>query len=300
MKLSLKVRRGQSGFTLIELLVVIAIISILAAILFPVFATAREKARQISCASNEKQLGLGFIQYVQDYDETFPIGDNYYGSGWAGQIYSYVKSTGVYKCPDDPTNPQADASPGTGTSYPVSYAANMNLLVSASSGGYGNVTWNHVPAVPVTHILSTLNSPPMTVLLCEIQGDVAPITDANEANGPLLGGSGNPNAKSSVVNGNYGVYDYGSYVTGPIGDQPSWTTASAYAIAPVHTQGSNYLLADGHVKWLRSTVVSGGNNASSSTGVQDAGQNENGNMSWAAGTQGDIGSTPAAATFSAI
>ena len=65
--------KRRSGFTLIELLVVIAIIAILAAILFPVFAQAREKARQISCVSNEKQLALGIIQYVQDYDETYPI-----------------------------------------------------------------------------------------------------------------------------------------------------------------------------------------------------------------------------------
>jgi prepilin-type N-terminal cleavage/methylation domain-containing protein len=105
----------RKGFTLIELLVVIAIIAILAAILFPVFAKAREKARQISCASNEKQLGLGIIQYVQDYDERFP---DYAGDyGWAGQIYPYVKSTGVYKCPDDSNTA---ASP----KVPISYQFN--------------------------------------------------------------------------------------------------------------------------------------------------------------------------------
>jgi prepilin-type N-terminal cleavage/methylation domain-containing protein len=65
-------RRSQPGFTLIELLVVIAIIAILAAILFPVFAQAREKARAISCISNLKQIGLSLIMYTQDYDEAFP------------------------------------------------------------------------------------------------------------------------------------------------------------------------------------------------------------------------------------
>jgi len=85
----------KSGFTLIELLVVIAIIAILAAILFPVFAKAREKARQTTCTSNEKQLGLAFAQYNQDYDENYPVGittNGHPGSAWAGRIYPYVKS----------------------------------------------------------------------------------------------------------------------------------------------------------------------------------------------------------------
>lgn len=115
--------KQRNAFTLIELLVVIAIIAILAAILFPVFAAAREKARQTTCASNERQLSLAVIQYVQDYDEMFPIvasqnfttlgppifrtdnavdqgspNDTY---GWIECIYPYVKSTGVFICPDD-------------------------------------------------------------------------------------------------------------------------------------------------------------------------------------------------------
>src|SRR5665213_2933096 len=121
-----------TGFTLIELLVVIAIIAILAAILFPVFAKVREKARQISCASNLKQLGLGLIQYNQDYDERMPCGAEdkgladapgaCTGLGWAGATYPYVKSVGVFKCPDDNTNPATV----TGTSLsPVSYAYNF-------------------------------------------------------------------------------------------------------------------------------------------------------------------------------
>jgi len=100
-----------AAFTLIELLVVIAIIAILAAILFPVFAKVREKARQTTCASNLKQLGLAVTQYVQDNDEVFPDVNgtqvNTISSGkilfWPYAIYPYVKSAGVYRCPNDST-----------------------------------------------------------------------------------------------------------------------------------------------------------------------------------------------------
>ncbi len=101
----------RSGFTLIELLVVIAIIAILAAILFPVFAQAREKARQTSCLSNTKQLALGLYQYVQDYDEQMPTafpavapinGGNINRVPYDIQILPYVKNDQVYICPSDP------------------------------------------------------------------------------------------------------------------------------------------------------------------------------------------------------
>ena len=95
---------GRCGFTLIELLVVIAIIAILAAILFPVFAKAREKARQSSCSSNVKQLTLAMLQYVQDYDETFPV--SAFGSYtvdpwifWPHQMQAYIKNWQVMGCP---------------------------------------------------------------------------------------------------------------------------------------------------------------------------------------------------------
>lgn len=102
--------KRTSGFTLIELLVVIAIIAILAAILFPVFAQAREKARQISCLSNVKQIGLGLAMYVQDYDETMPAafaGINPVNNGtinvigFENQIAPYVKNKAIYVCPSD-------------------------------------------------------------------------------------------------------------------------------------------------------------------------------------------------------
>src|SRR6516165_5669613 len=84
-------RDSVFGFTLIELLVVIAIIAILAAILFPVFAKVREKARQTMCLSNEKQMGLAYMQYVQDYDETYVFSQLWGGPGhgWAGHLYPY-------------------------------------------------------------------------------------------------------------------------------------------------------------------------------------------------------------------
>jgi len=88
MRMSPRRKPGASAFTLIELLVVIAIIAILAAILFPVFAQAREKARQTSCISNNKQLGTATLMYSQDYDELYPMAFGYYnGIGW---LYNYI------------------------------------------------------------------------------------------------------------------------------------------------------------------------------------------------------------------
>ncbi|NLO04664.1 MAG: DUF1559 domain-containing protein [candidate division WS1 bacterium] len=101
----------RSGFTLIELLVVIAIIAILAAILFPVFARAREKARQTSCLNNVKQLSLGLLMYMGDYDGSFPSGSaaawgdgtypNHPYGAWADGIQPYIKNNQIYICPSD-------------------------------------------------------------------------------------------------------------------------------------------------------------------------------------------------------
>ncbi len=109
----------RKGFTLIELLVVIAIIAILAAILFPVFARARENARRASCQSNMKQLGLGIMQYTQDYDEQNPRGSFDYplrdGQGratWDTAIYPYTKSAQILQCPSDTRSTISD--PGYG------------------------------------------------------------------------------------------------------------------------------------------------------------------------------------------
>lgn len=112
---------AKRGFTLIELLVVIAIIAILAAILFPVFARARENARRASCQSNLKQIGLGFAQYIQDYDERYPNqsigtppGAPY---GWADALQPYMKSTQIYQCPSEKTGPNTDPTQSGYTDY---------------------------------------------------------------------------------------------------------------------------------------------------------------------------------------
>ncbi|NLO05795.1 MAG: DUF1559 domain-containing protein [candidate division WS1 bacterium] len=137
----------RNGFTLIELLVVIAIIAILAAILFPVFARAREKARQSSCLSNVKQIMLGCLMYVQDYDETLPSGTSYWmapggggvsgstlpdGGPWFALIMPYINNVQVLVCPSHKyTQTWTNAA-----NYPVwsewngtvlSYGANMDL-----------------------------------------------------------------------------------------------------------------------------------------------------------------------------
>lgn len=98
--------RSRNGFTLIELLVVIAIIAILAAILFPVFAQAREKARTTSCLSNMKQISLGSLMYVQDYDERFSPNRVYHSDGthstWRCVVQPYVKNEFIMQCPSAP------------------------------------------------------------------------------------------------------------------------------------------------------------------------------------------------------
>jgi prepilin-type N-terminal cleavage/methylation domain-containing protein/prepilin-type processing-associated H-X9-DG protein len=250
------------GFTLIELLVVIAIIAILAAILFPVFAKAREKARQITCASNEKQLGIGFMQYTQDYDETFPAsGGAYYNSnGWGVGIYPYVKSTGVFKCPDDPTT-------ATAPNVPVSYAYNWSLMNSVQTTG------NYNGPYPGAQTLSALHAPSSTVLLFECQGEQFNPT-ATASNDTSPSGPMDPQFWNGYFGNGSGLYATGS---DPL------KTVHVISTGPVHTDGANYLACDGHVKYLRPSRISGGGIAATS-GDPETGNLGNGNPTPAAGT----------------
>src|SRR5918994_1227423 len=129
--------RRQSGFTLIELLVVIAIIAILAAILFPVFAQAREKARQSACLSNFRQLGMAMNMYLQDFDETLPRMRFKIVKGpvcepksqiitWKSALHPYVKSYDFWKCPSNPNKevPSEDID----KKIPISYGVNWHVF----------------------------------------------------------------------------------------------------------------------------------------------------------------------------
>ncbi|MDR3708811.1 MAG: DUF1559 domain-containing protein [Capsulimonadaceae bacterium] len=254
----------RSGFTLIELLVVIAIIAILAAILFPVFAQAREKARGTACLSNEKQIGLALMQYLQDNDEKFVNGVDGWGNGtgWAGQLYPYVKSTKSFICPDD-----------TNALDFTSYGYNSNFAIKSGS-----------PAPNDALNCSKLNNPAKTVVFFETyganNGTGGSVVDLSlpqymwAANGKCpddqyVGpGSyvGNSPTGTGIVASNSpngaGVGATLVYATGYVrGYFPSGTSVAvslSFAPSPYHQTGANYVMADGHAKWLSATTVSAG------------------------------------------
>ncbi len=207
----------KKGFTLIELLVVIAIIAILAAILFPVFARARENARRASCQSNLKQLALGVFQYTQDYDEKYPhlysdIGGGGWtlpttaagDQGWAMLLQPYLKSTQIYQCPSETTTPPtSDASLYGGAGY-TDYWYNRILAGQSQAA---------VEAVSLTIM----------------NGD----GDGGNGGGSLYYYDG------TVANTSTGTATTAANITG---------LAAAHLR---HLDGGNFAFADGHVKWLK-------------------------------------------------
>jgi len=177
--------KAKRGFTLIELLVVIAIIAILAAMLFPVFSKAREKARTASCQSNMKQLMLAINMYAQDYDEVLP-GENYdFGGGgnatgdgsWRGAIYPYVKNAQVFVCPSHrPDSPLFDGrynDKGTNSSYAINDA-------HQDAGA---------PTPPVNQALAAIEDSASVIFLIESTGAPDDITVAENTRGWVPTGS---------------------------------------------------------------------------------------------------------------
>jgi prepilin-type N-terminal cleavage/methylation domain-containing protein/prepilin-type processing-associated H-X9-DG protein len=243
--------RYRRGFTLIELLVVIAIIAILASILFPVFAKVREKARSIACESNLHQLGLAFTQYNQDFDELNPYGTQgtvggpggEIGVGWAASLFSYSKDPGVYHCIDDDTN--SGINPSGHATFPVSYGYNVSLA---------------------TRSLNALNSPTMTVELFEVTGCATDVSTLGTQGNLSMGDYSSPAADGNVA----GWDGVGEYATGTMsGSQNFVGKGNGNESSPTgrHIDASNFLLADGHVKWIRPTSISTGGDDTSGGGT---------------------------------
>jgi len=227
--------RRSRGFTLIELLVVIAIIAILAAILFPVFAQARDKARGATCLSNQKQIGLAIMQYTQDYDEQFPFAnydvpppagnivwmwlvDPYVKSGVAQQNTQLGQSTvrNVWFCPNFFTSyPQ-----GVAGEPERSYVANANVMPACGAGIIGST--GRPCTVPAPLTLAAVQAPAQVVLLVEFRGG-------------RVWSDGHDTSNCQAIS-----------------SPETWPQNQAYCAARGrHAQGANVLLADGHAKWYK-------------------------------------------------
>ncbi len=166
--------KRKKGFTLIELLVVIAIIAILAAILFPVFAQARENARRTGCLSNQKQIGMGLVQYIQDYDEKLPLYRYFTNTtpsiiGWAQVIYPYIKSTQAFVCPNAV---KISTVPSFGAQDITYYNP---LTYTSGSYGYNYYYLTMGGSDTVAKSLAALQNPAQTIVTAEPNGSITAI-----------------------------------------------------------------------------------------------------------------------------
>lgn len=209
--------RNHKAFTLIELLVVIAIIAILAAILFPVFARARENARRSSCQSNLKQIGLGALQYSQDYDEKIiPVLDHVGAGlqGWTNLIQPYIKSKQLLFCPSGPSPDPTDLN---GVLLAPSYGMNVKtqLDYNASVVGFNG-----------TVSLAAINNPAELLLFVD-----------------------NRRPNDTVLPGYYSAWYH--YTT----DLNGVYISNVGLPHPIHFDGANVAYADGHVKWQKTSLL---------------------------------------------
>lgn len=229
----------SKAFTLIELLVVIAIIAILAAILFPVFAQAREKARQTSCLSNTKQTSLAVLMYAQDYDEAWPYaqpGGWQWTQSWLVSVQPYIKNFQIYSCPSD-SNPRPDWS-GPRFSFP----GNGSVCWDWRGGGWRviglfNARQSWWLNYTETMFLAGVGRPSETILLGE-RHQIRPYQDRD-------------------IRGAWDLNDVIFYSW--FGDLPGqgngtiWQppTTSNGSVATVHSGQANFSFADGHSKSMR-------------------------------------------------
>ena len=241
----------KSAFTLIELLVVIAIIAILAAILFPVFARARENARRTSCQSNLKQIGLSFLQYSQDYDETMVLGKQqnwvYPGAGGSGEV-AWDTPLSPYLTKASTTNygngeNQMLRCPSDGIATNTAGRTKRSYAIPLSSVG-GDTAWPQevtLPGDPGTtslgRKLSQFPAPAQTFMLVESPNA---FNEIGTANGYRVAGVNNPGGSTT----NYWQFQLG---------QGAASGQSLYANGKdgEHFDGFNYLYVDGHVKFQR-------------------------------------------------
>jgi prepilin-type N-terminal cleavage/methylation domain-containing protein/prepilin-type processing-associated H-X9-DG protein len=257
----------KTGFTLIELLVVIAIVAIIAALLFPVFAKVRENARRASCAANLKQLMLGFTQYTQDADDNFPqwkwahsniAGDtdpNDATTFWINAIYPYVKSTGIYQCPDASSQAASVTNLNgwfsTGPDGTIT-ARGMVPALAHTALGYGA----NEPLLDSNTSLSADSQPDATLLVGDCALGLSGALSDCYPDWQAASASGNPGdarlsypiIRLAYPNGVDGIPNFlGGACSAPI--LPGW---NSYA---QHNGGNNIGFVDGHVKWLHASQI---------------------------------------------
>jgi prepilin-type N-terminal cleavage/methylation domain-containing protein/prepilin-type processing-associated H-X9-DG protein len=264
--------RRRAAFTLIELLVVIAIIAILAAILFPAFAAAREKARQIMCGSNEKQIALACISYSEDNDGRFPIGFAWPTGAsvptcWMEEIAPYLNSTGILQCSDD----GLAGIPADGLN--VSYTANGEIwanwgaadeFVPVGPMSVASGVWDADTAGVGSLNDSQISFPDNSILLTESWSQDWYATSPNNYGNGKIGNAMSFWAMRDVIDGNSNPMPNGQAATTSGWDSGPNGAVSAHLRTTIDNGGlANFAFCDGHVKAMSPPATFGGWNNNS-------------------------------------